>query len=78
MTSVPIQALNSLCNEAACNIREWLTELTVSTEPECIFILYAKSFLDLTEQQHLTSISSPSNHCNNQIERIHLGNTRYT
>ncbi|VDK83817.1 unnamed protein product [Litomosoides sigmodontis] len=72
MASVPLQALNSLCNNASRNIQEWLTELTVSSEPECIFILYAKSFLDLTEEQHLSS-----NHCNDQFERIHFGDSRH-
>ncbi|KAL3993994.1 hypothetical protein ACH3XW_19910 [Acanthocheilonema viteae] len=72
MASVPVRALNALCNETSRNIQEWLTELTISSEPECIFILYAKSFLDHTEQQHLSVIS---NHCEDQVERIHLGST---
>ncbi|CAG9536508.1 unnamed protein product [Cercopithifilaria johnstoni] len=68
MTSVPIRALNALCSETSRNIQEWLAELTVANEPECIFILYAKSFLDHTEQQHLSMIS---NHCEEQIKQIH-------
>uniref|UniRef100_A0A1I7V6Q7 Insc_C domain-containing protein n=1 Tax=Loa loa TaxID=7209 RepID=A0A1I7V6Q7_LOALO len=69
MASVPVRALNALCNETPRNIQEWLTELTITNEPECIFILYAKSFLDITEQQH--HLSTTSNYSENQTERIH-------
>lgn len=75
MASVPIRALNAFCNEKSRNIQEWLAELTVTTEPECVFILYAKSFLDLAEQQHL---SMKSNQCDDQTERIHLGSARFS
>uniref|UniRef100_A0A0R3RL05 Insc_C domain-containing protein n=1 Tax=Elaeophora elaphi TaxID=1147741 RepID=A0A0R3RL05_9BILA len=69
MTSVPIRALNALCSETSRNIQEWLTELTVTSEPECVFILYAKSFLNQSEQERLSMIS---NQCKDQAERIHL------
>nr|CDP91863.1 BMA-INSC-1, isoform b [Brugia malayi] len=72
MTSVPVRALNALCSERSRNIQEWLTELTISSEPECNFILYAKSFLDITEQQQLSVIS---NNCKDESERIHLSGT---
>lgn len=74
MASVPVRALNALCNETTRNIQAWLTELMVTSEPECIFILYAKSFLDITDQQHL---SITSDHYEDQTERIHLGNIKY-
>ncbi|VDM19952.1 unnamed protein product [Wuchereria bancrofti] len=72
MTSVPVRALNALCSETSRNIQEWLTELTISSEPECNFILYAKSFLDVTKQQQL---SVTSNNCKDQSERIHSSGT---
>lgn len=30
---------------------QWLSELAISCEPECMSILYAKSFIDLNENE---------------------------
>lgn len=72
MATVPATVLNALYNETSRDIQEWLAELTMSTEPECIYVLYAKSFLDESEQQQHSS-----DHCENQTEEIHFDRTRY-
>uniref|UniRef100_A0A8R1TK83 Protein inscuteable homologue C-terminal domain-containing protein n=1 Tax=Onchocerca volvulus TaxID=6282 RepID=A0A8R1TK83_ONCVO len=70
MATVPATVLNALYNETSRDIQEWLAELTMSTEPECIYVLYAKSFLDESEQQQHSS-----DHCENQTEEIHFDRT---
>lgn len=51
MASVPIRTLTELCNEATPDVQHWLTELMMTYEPECIYILHAKSFLNVADQQ---------------------------
>uniref|UniRef100_A0A915Q4S0 Protein inscuteable homologue C-terminal domain-containing protein n=1 Tax=Setaria digitata TaxID=48799 RepID=A0A915Q4S0_9BILA len=66
-----VRKLDALYTKASRNIQEWLTELTVTSEPECVFILYAKSFLNSTERQHL---SMASNQVANETEQVLLDN----
>ncbi|MCP9261447.1 hypothetical protein DINM_004812 [Dirofilaria immitis] len=69
MAKVPVKTVDALYNEGPRNIQEWFTELTTANELECVFILYAKSFLDATEQQHSLVASD---HCQNHTKLIHL------